>query len=52
MNLISNKTKKVTWSFNPKLFNMFRGEAKKEGKKPTRKIEELILIYLEEKKKI
>lgn len=50
--LLRNKTKRVNWSFNPQLYDMFRRESRKEGKKPIQKIEELIINYLEKKGKI
>lgn len=50
--LLRNKTKRVNWSFNPQLYDMFRRESRKEGKKPVQKIEELIINYLEKKGKI
>lgn len=50
--LTRNKTKRVNLTFNKKLFGMFKEESGKEGKKPMQKIEELILKYLEEKRRI
>jgi hypothetical protein len=52
LELTSKKTKKVTLQLNPKLWQMFVDTAKEEGKKPTRKLEELILKYLDEKGKL
>jgi hypothetical protein len=50
--LLRNKGKRVNWSFNRELYEMFRREAKREGKKPIQKIEELIINYLEKKGKV
>jgi hypothetical protein len=52
MALLRNKTKRVNWSFNQELYEMFWREARKEGKKPAHKIEELIINYLEKKGKV
>lgn len=52
MALLRKKTKRVNWSFNQELYEMLRREARKEGKKPFHKIEELIINYLEKKGKV
>ena len=47
--LLRGKTKKFTTTFNPVLWELFVQEVEKEGKKPTHKLENFILEYLEEK---
>jgi len=52
LELTKKKDKKVTMQFNRKLWEMFSQACKEDGKKPTQKIEEFILKYLEEKGKL
>ena len=52
LELTKKKEKKVTMQFNKKLWEMFTQTCGEEGRKPTQKIEELMLKYLEEKGKL
>ncbi len=49
LELTKKKDKKVTMQFNKKLWDMFTQSCIEEGKKPTQKIEEFILKYLEDR---
>ncbi len=52
LELTKKKDKKVTMQFNKKLWEMFAQACEEEGKKPTQKIEEFILKYLEDRGKL
>ncbi len=52
LELTKKKDRKVTMQFNRKLWKMFSQTCKEEDNKPTQKMEEFILKYLEEKGKL
>ena len=52
VDLLRNKTRKVTLMFNPKLWEIFKKRAEKDKESPTQKIEKLIINHLEENQDI
>jgi len=50
--LMKSKTKKLTMAFNPKLGSLFNEAVTKDGLSSTAKLEELILQYLDKKRKL
>ena len=47
--LLRGRRKRVSLCFNPELWERFRKEVAKEGKKPNEKLNEMIFKYLLEK---
>jgi len=50
--LLKNKTKRLTLAFNPKLWELFSQCARAEGASPTSKIEEMMIAYISKRGKL